>query len=77
VVPDDQMEEEAYATARRIAEGAPLVNRWHKQFIERLTVTAQVAPEEWDEGFECFDTEDYQEGVAAFLAKRKPDFRGR
>ena len=77
VVPDGKVEEEAYATARRIADGAPLVNRWHKQFIERLAVTAELAPHEWDEGFECFDTDDYHEGVAAFLAKRKPDFKGR
>ena len=77
VVPDGKVEEEAYAIARRIAEGAPLVNRWHKQYIERLAVTAELAPHEWDEGFECFDTDDYHEGVAAFLAKRKPDFKGR
>jgi enoyl-CoA hydratase/carnithine racemase len=77
VVPDAKVEEEAYVTARRIADGAPLVNRWHKQFIERLAVTAKLSPEEWDEGFACFDTSDYQEGVAAFLAKRKPDFKGR
>jgi enoyl-CoA hydratase/carnithine racemase len=77
VVPDGKVEEEAYATARRIAEGAPLVNRWHKQFIERLAVTAKLSPEEWDEGFACFDTADYQEGVAAFLEKRKPRFEGR
>jgi len=76
VVPDGKVEEESYALARRIAEGAPLVNRWHKQFIERLSVTAQLSPGEWDEGFACFDTKDYKEGVAAFLDKKKPRFRG-
>src|SRR5262245_39275945 len=63
VVADDKVEDESYALARRLADGAPLVNRWHKQFVERLTVTAQVPPAEWDEGFACFDTEDYREGI--------------
>jgi len=77
VVPDNRVEEEAYALARRIADGAPLVNRWHKQFIERLAVTAQLSDKEWNEGFACFDTADYKEGVEAFLQKRKPRFEGR
>jgi enoyl-CoA hydratase len=77
VVADDKVEDEAYACARRIAAGAPLVARWHKQFVERLTVAAKLKPEEWDEGFACFDTEDYQIGVAAFLEKDKPKFSGR
>jgi enoyl-CoA hydratase len=77
VVADDQVETEAYALARRIANGAPLVARWHKQFIERLTVRADIPPEEWDIGFACFDTDDYRNGVKAFLDKTKPKFEGR
>ena len=77
VVPDDKVEAEAYATAARIAAGAPLVARWHKQFIERLTLKADIASADWDEGFACFDTDDYREGVAAFLAKKPPQFRAK
>lgn len=77
VVADDQVEAETYATAQRIAAGAPLVARWHKQFIERLTVRADVVPAAWDEGYACFDTADYREGVAAFLAKRAAKFSAR
>ncbi len=77
VVADDQVETEAYALAQRIADGAPLVARWHKQFIERLTVRADIPPEEWEVGYACFDTDDYSAGVKAFLEKTKPDFKGR
>jgi enoyl-CoA hydratase len=77
VVPDSDVEREAYALAQRIAAGAPLVARWHKQYIERLSVRADIPPEEWDEGFACFDTDDYRSGVKAFLDKTKPEFKGR
>jgi len=68
---------EAYAAARRIADGAPLVARWHKKFIRRLLDPRPLTQKERDEGYACFDTEDFKTGVAAFLAKKKPDFAGR
>ncbi len=77
VVPDGEVETEAHATAGRIAEGAPLVARWHKQFLDRLDDPAPLTEAERDEGFACFDTEDFQIGYRSFLTKTKPEFKGR
>lgn len=77
VVPDDQVAAEARATALRIADGAPLVARWHKKFARRLADATPLSDAEYDECFDCFDTEDFRIGYAAFLAKQKPDFQGR
>ena len=77
VVPDDKVEEETLMSARRIAEGAPLVARWHKKFARRLADPKPLTDAEYDEGFDCFGTEDFRIGFRAFLAKAKPDFRGR
>ena len=77
VVPDAEVEREAYATARRIADGAPLVARWHKQFIRRLTVAAApVSAAESDANFEYLKTDDYRAGIDAFINKKKPKFTG-
>ena len=77
VVADDEVEREAYASARRIADGAPLVARWHKQFMRRLADPAPLTEVERDEGYACYDTEDFQIGYRSFLAKEKPAFKGR
>jgi enoyl-CoA hydratase len=77
IVPDDQVASEVAATAGRIAEGAPRVARWHKKFAQRLADPAPISAAEADECFDCFDTEDFRIGYAAFLAKQKPEFTGR
>lgn len=74
VVPDDQVAPEVRAAAQRIADGAPLVARWHKKFARRLAEGTALSAAELDECFDCFDTEDFRIGYAAFLAKQKPQF---
>jgi enoyl-CoA hydratase len=76
-IADDQVEAEARAAAQRIAEGAPLVARWHKKFARRLREPRPLTAAEYDEGFACFGTEDFQIGYRAFLAKQRPEFTGR
>jgi len=77
VVADGAVEEEAYAAAGRIAEGAPLAARWNKKFVRRLLDPRPLTPEEDAESYAAMDTEDYKIGVEAFLAKRRPKFKGR
>jgi enoyl-CoA hydratase len=77
VVPDDRVAAETLESAQRIADGAPLVARWHKKFARRLAERTPLSAAELDECFDCFDTEDFHIGYAAFLAKQKPKFTGR
>ena len=78
VVPDVSLEEETRASALRIAQGAPLVARWHKEFVRRLTPQPEpLAESEVAANFAYFATEDYRIGYDAFMNKRKPRFVGR
>jgi enoyl-CoA hydratase len=77
VVADDKVEEEAYAMARKIAEGAPLAARWHKRFVYDLVARRPLTDAERDVAYHCFDTEDFRIGYRAFLSKTTPRFVGR
>ena len=75
VVADEDVDQEVSETAARICAGAPLVNRWHKKFVYEAAAGKPFGDPA--EGFACFDTEDFQEGVRAFLAKERPVFKGK
>lgn len=77
VVADEAVEPEAIATAGRIMKGAPLVARWHKQWVHRLMQGSPLNTVEKRAAFDFLSTADYKEGLDAFLAKRSPRFTGR
>ncbi len=77
VVEDAEVEAEAMNTARRIAAGAPLVARWHKRFLSELQADRPLTADQRNEGYRCYDSEDFRIGYRAFLAKQPPTFVGR
>lgn len=80
VVPDAEVADAAREAAERVASLAPLVHRWHKGFVRKILADpglSGLTEEEKAREFACFDTEDFREGVDAFLGKRAPEFQGK
>lgn len=65
---------------RGVQSMSPLANRVHKRMIQALMRSGHVdhlAPADWRWSRVMESSEDYTEGVRAFLAKEKPAFKGR
>ena len=77
VVPADAFDAEIDAAVQRICAGAPLSARWHKKFIAKLRSGLPLSPVDLEEGYACFETEDYGIGYRSFLSKEAPQFVGR
>lgn len=80
VVPHEDLMVVAKAIANRIAAGPSiaieLMKRMTYEGIESSSFHLQLAHEAWAQEM-CYKTNDYTEGINAFLEKRNPDFTGR
>jgi enoyl-CoA hydratase len=77
-VPADRLLDEATRLAQRLAEGAPLAVQGTKQTLNRILRDRMSLV--MDTGLllegATFISDDHREAAAAFVAKRKPKFRG-
>ena|SRR5579872_672616 len=81
IVPAHELEAFTMQLAKRITETSPLVHRILKEELRVLGNAHPLTPEAYERiqalRREVYDSNDYQEGIAAFLEKRKPQFRGK
>ena len=77
VLPTDQLEERVRELAQRIATLAPLTLSAVKEASRRVTDAAFTIPNAEELMLSCYLSQDFQEGVRAFLDKRTPNWQGR
>jgi enoyl-CoA hydratase/carnithine racemase len=79
VVPDAELEREAFELAAKIAAGPPIAHRYMKQNLNRALRSdlGTCLDYEADRMVRGAMTEDYREAVSSFAEKRPPSFKGR
>jgi enoyl-CoA hydratase len=79
VIPADKLVEEAVATAQKIAELSLPIVMMAKESVNRAFETTLNEGVRFERRLfhSTFATEDQKEGMAAFVEKRKPDFKNR
>jgi enoyl-CoA hydratase/carnithine racemase len=79
VVPADKLNSTAQSLAENVAGGAPIaVRRAKKALSSALNATLEAQLKLETEGMkETLKSEDHEEAVRSFLAKRRPSFKGK
>jgi enoyl-CoA hydratase/carnithine racemase len=77
LVSEGEVQAEALALARRIAQGSPLSARFHKRAMRSLRGALPITAEQEAAQGEFAYTEDFRQAALAFLERRRPVFQGR